>query len=134
MESGEYKSRRLLNIFQHVEWQTSYPVQSTHSAKVEKSWNKSLCQRASLYVHRACEKLYLCLLSYFTYTHIHIKYSTRPQVLHRILPYNLIEHRVVTGELLEGLELAPVRIHGTVAAQGRSSSLSVPIYLSASPY
>lgn len=40
MESGEYKSRRLLNIFQHVEWQTSYPVQSTHSAKVEKSWNK----------------------------------------------------------------------------------------------
>lgn len=40
MESAEYKSRMLLNIFQHVEWQTSYPAQSTNSAEVEKSWNK----------------------------------------------------------------------------------------------
>lgn len=40
MKSSEYQSRMLLNIFQHIEWQTNYQALSTSSAKVEKSWNK----------------------------------------------------------------------------------------------
>lgn len=59
MEPSEYQLRVLLNIFQHIEWQTNYPALSTSSAKVEKSWNKvPRLEGCTLCAQGLCEKLY----------------------------------------------------------------------------
>lgn len=62
----------LLNIFQHVEWQTSYPAQSTNSPNVKNSWNKvPMPEGFALCAQGLWEVVSLSALLSYLYVHTH---------------------------------------------------------------